>query len=206
MLAQRVQFLTGYQNAAYAAEYQAFVEKVRAAESRLGTKTPLTEAVARYLFKLMAYKDEYEVARLYLLPESRRRAALVGGHRTRVTYHLHPPVLRALGLRRKLAIRTGARTMFRVLRLMRPLRGTLLDPFAYARLRRLEREMVVDYELAISRLVDRLATGSRSAADVDEAVAIASLPDRVRGYEHLKLERALAFRDELTRRIDAFAG
>ncbi|MFZ9627817.1 MAG: indolepyruvate ferredoxin oxidoreductase family protein [Ilumatobacteraceae bacterium] len=193
--------LADYASRRYAARFDRTVDTVAA----LGDDR-LTEAVMRNLHKLMAYKDEYEVARLYLLPESRHRAERVGGRRTAVTYHLHPPVLRALGMQRKIALRTGARTMFRVLRLMRPLRGTMFDPFAYARLRRLERALIGEYEQAIDAVVSRLAGGDRTTAAVDEAISIASLPDRVRGYESLKLERALAYRDELAQRTAAFVG
>ncbi len=92
---QRVEFLTGYQNAAYAAEYQAFVDKVQAAEARLGQGTRLTEAVARYLFKLMAYKDEYEVARLHTDAAFTRRVEGMFEGDYKLVHHLAPPALAA---------------------------------------------------------------------------------------------------------------
>jgi indolepyruvate ferredoxin oxidoreductase len=175
--------LRGYQHDRYAAEFLAVVESVDAAGH-----PALTEAVARHLHKLMAYKDEYEVARL-LLADSPKKA----------TFLLHPPMLRSLGMRRKIGLRRTARLTFRVLRAMRRLRGTPFDVFGYASLRRTERAMVPEYVAAM-----RTVAAHVTAADVDEAVAIASLPDRVRGYEHLKAERADAYRTELAARVEAF--
>jgi indolepyruvate ferredoxin oxidoreductase len=144
--------------------------------------------VARNLHKLMAYKDEYEVARL-LLASAPKHA----------TFMLHPPMLRSLGMRRKLELSTGARPTFRVLRSMRHLRGTAFDPFGHARVRKVERAMVPEYVSAVDALLAAL-----TPANTAEAVAIAGLPDRVRGYEHLKLERATAYREELAVRLAAF--
>ncbi len=188
--------LVGYQSAAYAARFTAVVEEVDV----LG-HVELTEAVARHLHKLMAYKDEYEVARLLLLPESRAQAEAVGGKRTRVTWLLHPPALRSLGMHRKLHFGAFTRPAFWLLRAMRRVRGTPLDLFGLAHVRRVERAMVPEYVEAVRSLLPHVTT-----ANVAEAVAIASLPDRVRGYEHLKLERAAAYRAELSRRVAAFTG
>jgi indolepyruvate ferredoxin oxidoreductase len=93
LVAKRVEFLTGYQNAAYAAEYKAFVDKVRAAEAKLGGTTKLTEAVARYLFKLMAYKDEYEVARLHTDQSFINKIANQFEGDYKLVHHLAPPLL-----------------------------------------------------------------------------------------------------------------
>src|SRR3989338_6471218 len=93
MVDKRVEFLTGYQNAAYAADYQAFVEKVKAAEAKLGTSTKLSEAVARYLFKLMAYKDEYEVARLHTGKTFTDKIANMFEGDYKIVHHMAPPLL-----------------------------------------------------------------------------------------------------------------
>ena len=189
--------LTDYQDAAYAQRFRERVDRVRRAEQTAAAGSErLTAAVARNLHKLMAYKDEYEVARLALLDESQERYRAVGGHRTKVTYHLHPPALRSMGLDRKMKFRRTGEPSFRALRAMKRLRGTRLDPFGYAEVRRVERAMVPEYERAVDTLVDSL-----SAARIDAAVTIAELPDQVRGYEHIKLERAVTYRRELAQQL-----
>ena len=188
--------LVGYQSAAYAARYTAVVDRIRAAGHE-----DLTDAVTRNLYKLMAYKDEYEVARLLLLPESRAQAESIGGTRTKVTWLLHPPALRALGWRNKIHLRGWSRPMFWTLRAMRRVRGTPLDFFGWAHVRHVEREMIPEYIAAIDALLPLL-----TADNAAEVVAIAELPDKVRGYEHLKLERATAYREELSRRLAALTG
>ncbi len=147
----------------------------------------------------MAYKDEYEVARLALLDESQRRYQAVGGPGTEVTYHLHPPALRSAGMDRKIGFKRSATPSFTALRAMKRVRGTLADPFRWAEVRKVERAMIPEYEAAIDALVAGL-----NAENLDEATAIASLPDQVRGYEDLKLERAATYRSELARRLARF--
>jgi indolepyruvate ferredoxin oxidoreductase len=192
--------LADYQDAEYARRFRDTVERVRFAEREVAPGSQvLTETAARNLHKLMAYKDEYEVARLALLPESQARYAAVGGPRTKVTYHLHPPMLRSLGLDRKLEFRRTGEPSFKVLRSMKRLRGTLADPFRWAEVRRLERAMIPEYEAALDLLVKGL-----DPSNVDAAIEIAGLPDQVRGYEHIKLERAKRYRAELATRIAKF--
>jgi indolepyruvate ferredoxin oxidoreductase len=192
--------LVDFQDADYARRFRDRIDVIRGAEARIaGSSTALTDAVARHLHKLMAYKDEYEVARLALLDESRRRYEAVGGADTKVTYHLHPPMLRSLGLDRKIKFRRTGEPSFKVLRAMKRLRGTKADPFGYAEVRRVEREMIPEYERALDALVERLDAGN-----LDDAVAIASLPDQVRGYEHIKLARAVTYRAELADRVARF--
>lgn len=189
--------LADYQNTAYARRFRERVDRVRAAESAVVPDSlRLTEAVARNLHKLMAYKDEYEVARLALLDESRRQYRAVGGPGTKVSYHLHPPALRAMGLERKMTFGRTAAPSFRTLRAMKRLRGTAADPFARAEVRRVERAMIPEYEAAVDALIDGL-TDDR----LDDAVGIAQLPDQVRGYEQLKLDRAATYRRELADRL-----
>jgi indolepyruvate ferredoxin oxidoreductase len=192
--------LADYQDRAYARRFRERVDAARAAERRIDPEsTAFTEAVARHLHKLMAYKDEYEVARLALLPESQARYRTVGGADTKVTYHLHPPLLRALGVDRKLKFRRTGPPSFKALRAMKKLRGTVADPFGRDEVRKLERAMIPEYEQAVDTLI-----GSLTAANLGEATEIASLPDQVRGYEHLKLERAAAYRAELAKQIEAW--
>ncbi|MGK0277037.1 MAG: indolepyruvate ferredoxin oxidoreductase [Ilumatobacter sp.] len=149
-----------------------------------------------HLHKLMAYKDEYEVARLLLDDEATSGYQAVGGANTKVTYHLHPPMLRSLGLDRKLELRRSAPPALTALRAGKRVRGTLADPFRWAAVRKLERAMIPEYIEAVERLCQGL-----SAETLDEAVSIASLPDQVRGYESLKVTRATAYRGELADRM-----
>jgi indolepyruvate ferredoxin oxidoreductase len=195
LLEVRVPELVGYQGTRLARRYVAVVERVVAAERAAApARSDLSAAVARYLFKLMAYKDEYEVARLSLRPEfdAAVRAQFPDGGKVR--YRLHPPVLRELGMKRKLALGRWFRPAFHVLRSMRRVRGTPLDPFGYTKVRRTERSLVTEYQA----IVDEALAGL-TADTYDRAVELASLPDLVRGYEHLKLESAERFRAEAAR-------
>jgi len=190
VIARRVEFLTGYQNAAYADEYRAFVDKVRAAEERLGQGTRLTEAVARYLFKLMAYKDEYEVARLHTDPAFLARIEGMFEGDYRVVHHLAPPTLalkkNAQGEPIKQAYGTWMRRAFGVLTQMKGLRGTALDPFGKTEERRTERALIQQYRATIEELLAGLAPERLALA-----VEIARIPEEIRGYGHVK-ERHLA--------------
>lgn len=195
LLEVRLPELVGYQGRRLAREYLDVVERVVAAERAVvPERSELSAAVARYLFKLMAYKDEYEVARLSLRPEfdAAVRAQFPDGGKVR--YRLHPPVLRVLGMKRKLALGRWFRPAFYALRAMRRLRGTPFDIFGYTKVRRTERSLVVEYRA----LVDDVLAGL-SAENYDRAVELASLPDGIRGYEHLKLESAERFRADAER-------
>jgi indolepyruvate ferredoxin oxidoreductase len=192
--------LVGFQSRRYADRYRAGVDRVRAAERAIDPgSTALTDAVVRNLHKLMAYKDEYEVARLLLLDESRARYETIGGKRTKVTYRLHPPMLRAMGMKHKLKLRRTGAPLMRSLRSAKGLRGTLFDPFRWGEVRATERAMIPEYEHAVDRLIEGL-----TAANLEHAVSIAGLPDQVRGYEHLKLARAKTYRAELATRLAEF--
>jgi indolepyruvate ferredoxin oxidoreductase len=194
-LAQRLAAdLRDYQSDRYADRFQRVVDGVAAVGH-----PELTDAVARHLHKLMAYKDEYEVARLLLLPESQAAAEAVAGPGATVRWKLHPPVLRTLGLHRKLTLGRWARPIMVVLRAMRGVRGTPLDVFGWAKVRRVEKAMIPEYIAAIEVMLPGV-----NADNLAEAVAIASLPDQVRGYEHLKMERAGLYRAELSRRVQIF--
>jgi indolepyruvate ferredoxin oxidoreductase len=188
--------LVAYQSDRYA---RRFTDVVARAQSTGDGE--FADAVAIHLHKLMAYKDEYEVARLLLLPESQAHAEALAGPGARVEWRLHPPLLRAMGLRRKLRLGRWATPLLVALRAMRRLRGTPLDVFGMAALRRTERAMIDEYEAAIGVIVDRW-----SRVDRNEALAIARLPDTVRGYEHLKQERASRYRAELGSRLAELSG
>ncbi|SFX61251.1 indolepyruvate ferredoxin oxidoreductase [Streptomyces atratus] len=190
LLAIRVPDLIAYQNAAYATRYARFVERVRRAEGeRVPGSTALTEAVARHLHKLMAYKDEYEVARLSLDPEAEREVKARFGDGARISYRLHPPVLRALGMTRKIELGPWFKPAFHALAAMRRLRGTRLDPFGAARVRRTERALVSEYEATITEVCRNLDEDCHGLA-----VEIASLPDTVRGYEEIKMASVARYR------------
>ncbi len=192
-LAVRVADLTGYQNAAYARSYAREARRVaELAAERAGEEAGarIGLAYARGLHKLMAYKDEYEVARLHLDPVERARREREFGPGAAVSVLLHPPLLRAMGLKRKIRLRRSAGVVFRGLRAARVLRGTAFDVFGHAAVRRVERTLVVEYRELVTRALDRLTPAT--AAVVAE---IAALPDLIRGYEDIKLARVAEFRD-----------
>jgi len=188
LIAKRVEFLTGYQDAAYAAQYKGFVEKVRAAEAPLGGHK-LTEAVARYLFKLMAYKDEYEVARLHTDKSFLDKiAAQFEGDYT-LNYHLAPPALAKKNEKGELVKqRFGPwmQTAFRVLAKFKGLRGTAFDPFGRTEERKTERALIGQYRDSIDEVLRGL-----TAETLPLALQIARIPEDIRGYGHVK-ERHLA--------------
>ena len=191
----RVPELVDYQGLRLAHDYVAFVRRVVDAERDVVPgRTDLSEAVARHLFKLMAYKDEYEVARLALrrssMPRCGRSSPTVG----RVRYRLHPPVLRSLGMRRKLALGRWFRPGFHALRAMRRVRGTPFDVFGHTKVRRTERALVGEYRDLVEDAVGGLTPGT-----YERAVEIASLPDLVRGYERIKLDNVARFRADAER-------
>ncbi len=192
--------LVDYQSARYARRFRDVVAVARDAERRVDSgSTAFATAVAFFGHKLMAYKDEYEVARLLLAPAARAQYEATGGPGTTVTWRLHPPALRAAGMRQKMKFGPRSRPVMAALARSKRVRGTLADPFRWAEVRRVERAMIPEYEHAVRRLAAGL-----TAANLDEALAIASLPDQVRGYEHLKLTRAARYRDELQDRLEAF--
>jgi indolepyruvate ferredoxin oxidoreductase len=197
MLERRVAFLTDYQNAAYAARYRALVDKTRQAEAKLDS-TRLTEAVARYAFKLMAYKDEYEVARLYVDPAfmEKVKAQFEGDYSLK--FHLAPPMFSRKNDKGELVKRQFGPWVFSVFKLlarMKGLRGTAFDIFGYTEERREERALIVQYQETLDMMLAKL-----SANNLDAAVAVASVPEEIRGYGHVKaqhIKRAMANRDEL---------
>jgi len=193
LLEIRVPELIAYKSAGYARGYAQFVRRVREAEAaQVPGESRLSEAVARYLFKLMAYKDEYEVARLSLNPDIAKALAdeFPGG--VKLAYNLHPPLLRALGLEQKLKLGPWFGSVFGVLARMKWLRGTPLDPFGFAAVRRVERQLPGEYRALVEKALVGLSPES-----YERAVKVASLPDLVRGYEEIKLRNVQRFRDEV---------
>lgn len=186
IIARRSKVLTDYQNAAYAAAYREFVNRVQLREEAVtGTSGPLTEAVARNLFKLMAYKDEYEVARLYSGSSFRQQIAETFEGDVRLTFHLAPPILsRRDPASGELVKRTFGPWMlkaFAILAKLKILRGTPLDIFGYTAERRMERQLIAEYRATIDSILAHL-----SSANIKLAVEIARLPEDIRGYGNVK--------------------
>jgi indolepyruvate ferredoxin oxidoreductase len=191
VIATRVEFLTGYQNAAYAAQYKAFVEKVRAAEALLNS-SKLTEAVARYLFKLMAYKDEYEVARLHTDRSFLDKVAAQFEGDYKLNYHLAPPLLarkNGQGELVKQPFGPWMLTAFQVLARLKGLRGTAFDIFGKTDERKMERALIVEYRECVEELLRSL-----NAQNLSLALSIASVPEDIRGYGHVKERHLKAVR------------
>jgi indolepyruvate ferredoxin oxidoreductase len=175
VVARRVAELTNYQNASYAAEYVGFVESV------VDQAPELREAVARGLFKLMAYKDEYEVARLLTRPEFQRSMDRMWEAVESISFNLHPPFLRFLGWKPKIQVGGWARLPLTLLSRLRFLRGTWLDPFGYQRCRTEERELVAWYRGLVERTMELLTPENFSVA-----LEIVAIPEMIRGYEDVK--------------------
>ncbi len=167
--------LAKYQNGKYAERYSDFLQRVAEREPAL------VETVARYLYKLMAYKDEYEVARLLTLPEFRKRLESEWENVQSVSYNLHPPLLRALGWKKKLKLGPWFRVPLRALSAMKAVRGTAFDVFGYSAGRREERALIEWYRDLIMRVLQ-----SVTPENLQQALEIAALPDRIRGYENIK--------------------
>jgi indolepyruvate ferredoxin oxidoreductase len=190
LLETRVPELVAYQDEAYAERYAKVVRRVHVAEQeRTPGHAELTEVVARQLFKLMAYKDEYEVARLHLDAVEQARMHAEFGEDAKVYFMLHPPLLRAMGLDRKLKLGSWFVPVFQRLYAMRRLRGTRWDPFGKAEVRRVERALVGEYEELIGDAISLLAPETH-----DTAVELLELPDLIRGYEEIKLRNVVMFR------------
>ncbi|WP_300375835.1 indolepyruvate ferredoxin oxidoreductase family protein [Henriciella sp.] len=197
IIENRSERLTGYQNAAYAEQYRDIVAKVRAAEEKAGLGEGLTTAVARFAYKVMAYKDEYEVARLYTDGsfEKKLRETFHGG---KVKYHMAPPVLSkkdANGHLMKKTFGPWMKTAFSLMKHFKFLRGTWADPFGLTAERKMERRIRDEYLDKVLKLADGL-----NSKNHELAVAIASIPDEIRGYGHVKdasVEAAEAHEEEL---------
>jgi len=199
IVTRRVDFLTGYQNAAWAERYRTLVERVRAVETaRVPSHAALTEAVARYAFKLMAYKDEYEVARLYTSGEFERQVRQTFEGDFKLQFHLAPPLLARKGADGHLRKRAYGPWMFgafRVLARLKFLRGSAFDVFGHSAERRMERALIGEYTAQIDELLAALDADNHALA-----VEIACILEQIRGYGHVReahLARARAHWDTL---------
>jgi indolepyruvate ferredoxin oxidoreductase len=183
LLAKRLGYLSDYQNAAYARRYSSFVDRVRQAEAPLG-KTLLTEAVARSLFKLMAYKDEYEVARLHTQTGFIERIAQQFEGNFKVHYHLAPPLLAKRNDKGQLVKQKygpGMLTGFKLLAALKGLRGTAFDVFGYTEERRTERALIGEYMDIVESLLASLNADSHA-----KAIEVARVPEGIKGFGHVK--------------------
>jgi indolepyruvate ferredoxin oxidoreductase len=203
MIQRRVAFLTGYQNEAYARRYQALVERVRKEEqAKAKGFTGLTEAVARYYFKLMAYKDEYEVARLYADPAFMQKLQAQFEGEYKLHFHLAPPLLAKRNEKGELVKREYGPWMFAAFKLLaklRFLRGSALDIFGYAEERRTERALIAEYEQTVDELLARLAPDNHALA-----VQIARIPEEIRGFGHVKARHLEAVKEKRAKLLATF--
>jgi indolepyruvate ferredoxin oxidoreductase len=185
IVAQRSDFLEGYQGRHLARRYRDLVERVRAASGPVDPNGALALAVARYYFKLLAYKDEYEVARLYTNGEFEKRLAAQFEGDYELAVHLAPPLLSGsdpnTGRPRKRRFGPWMFGAFRILARLRFLRGTPFDPFGYSEERRTERRLIRDYEALIAEILAAL-----DRERLEAAIALAALPDEIRGFGPIK--------------------
>jgi len=193
---RRMAFLTAYQNARYARRYRKRLEKMKAAEAEKAPgQCALTEAVACYLFKLMAYKDEYEVARLYTDTGFIDRVKSSFDGDLRFEFHLAPPFLAkpdpATGEPKKMSFGPWMLNAFSVLAKFKFLRGSVLDPFGYSSERRTERRLIAEYEEVLDEIVKKL-----TPVNYPVAVELAALPEKIRGYGSVKQRHIAAAKAE----------
>lgn len=187
--------LVAWQDTSTANDWFDVLDRVHAAEAALGSDDGhLLEAVAANLFKLTAYKDEYEVARLMLDAAANAEARELAGSDKTIAWKLHPPMLRALGMDSKVTIGPWATPMIRALAKGKKLRGSTLDPFGYPEVRKVERELPGEYKDAMYRALAVL-----SEENYKQVIELAELPDIVRGYEDIKMANVKLYRDELAR-------
>jgi indolepyruvate ferredoxin oxidoreductase len=204
-VARREKFLTAYQNAAYARRYRAWVDRVSKAEAvRTPGKSELGDAVARYLFKLMAYKDEYEVARLYTDGTFQQQIRNeFDGDSLRFEFHLAPPLFaprdKTTGLPRKMSFGPWLLPAFRLLAALKFLRGTPLDPFGRSAERRTERKLISDYEVLLDEIVTRLDPDNHHLA-----VGLAAIPEKIRGFGHVKQRHLVAAKADEAALLEQF--
>jgi indolepyruvate ferredoxin oxidoreductase len=200
-IARRAAFLTDYQDAAYAKRYTDLVARVRAAEAaKVPGSTKLAEAVARYAFKLMAYKDEYEVARLYSQPAFWEQVEQTFDGDFKVHFNLAPPLLArrdSEGHLVKSEYGPWIRHAFGLLKRLKFLRGGAFDVFGRSEERRMERQWIADYFAAVDALLAGLARDNHALA-----VEIAEVPEHIRGYGHVKERHEKAAREQWLRLLE----
>ncbi len=195
LITRRAANLVAFQSEKVARRYVALLQTIWTAERAIGDRTEFSEAVAKGLYKFTAYKDEYEVARLLTDPQflSTVKAEIPDGEK--LTYKLHPPMLRAMGRTKKIGLGPRSHVALRVLAKGKRLRGTKFDPFGYAHVRKVERQLLAEYIGIVTGLAADL-----NADNYDRAVDIAGLPDMVRGYEGIKLASVEAYHAQLGER------
>ncbi len=197
IISKRIEFLTAYQNAAYAASYQQLVEQVRARESALGLGNKLSTAVAKYAFKLMAYKDEYEVARLYTDGRFVEQLQQQFEGNFSLKFNLAPPLFAkkdAKGHLVKAEFGSWMWHAFTLLAKLKGLRGSAFDLFGHTAERKMERALIVEYRELVQTLSSQLSPENHA-----QAVELASLPEKVRGFGHVKELAVATFRSEKAR-------
>ncbi|MEX0298594.1 MAG: DUF6537 domain-containing protein, partial [Kordiimonas sp.] len=188
ILERNVAELTAYQSASYANRYKAVIEKVRSAEKALGGTEALTRSVASSYYKVLAYKDEYEVARLYTDGTFDGKVGSKFEGLKSMTFHMAPPLISktdpVTGERQKRAF-SGALVvpMFKLMRMGKKLRGTWADPFGYQEDRKAERQLIAEYEHALSSVLPRL-----NKSNYEDVIGLFELPEKVRGYGHVKMK------------------
>ena len=190
LLEIRVPELIAYQNLNYAKKYSKIIAEVLQKEQAATGNTTLTETVARYLFKLMTYKDEYEVARLHMRSEFQDLIPQEFGDNATFKYQLHPPILKKLGRKKKIGIGKSNHWLFTSLKKFKWLRNTPLDIFGYDRIRKIERALIKEYTQDILQIANDLSVANHS-----EALRFAALPDMIRGYEDVKLKNVERYKE-----------
>jgi indolepyruvate ferredoxin oxidoreductase len=205
IVARRTAFLTDYQDSKLAARYTALVERVRDAETRIHAGEELATTVARSYFKLLAYKDEYEVARLHTQSGFLESVRKDFGQKGKIRFHLAPPILNrkrdARGRPVKKAFGSWIVPALRLLARMRGLRGTAFDMFGYAAERRMERALQAEFEQTVRELLAGLSAGS-----IDEATDIVSLYMNIRGFGPVKEQAVKDVRGRVAERLASMRG
>lgn len=203
IISRRKDFLQNFQNADYANRYASRLSTVQAAETRVGGDGKLTETAAKALFRLMSYKDEYEVARLFTDGSFTEELRKSFEGTPKISYHMAPPILgrkdKTTGHPRKQRFGMWMSPVLRILAKGRMLRGTFMDPFGYTAERRLERAMIADYEALLERILADL-----NANNLEEAVKLAGLVLEVRGYGHVKEAAQKRYQSNLPKALEAF--
>jgi len=204
LIERRAKFLADYQNAAYADKYKSLVDRVRRVEQEKAGSSKLAEAVARYYHKLLAYKDEYEVARLHANGEFEKKIADMFEGDYRTYYYLAPPLFAKTdpltGEPRKMRFGGWMKGVFKVLSRLKFLRGTAFDPFGRTEERRMERELIREYEQTLEQLLAGLSPQNHAGA-----VELASLPEEIRGFGHIKKRNVEAVRRKRQELLERFA-